>query len=261
MNLARPSATRKPLWPAPGHPRAVADEPPGNPSFLAMLRAGGLTPGVWLGIAGYVLLVAASLLPWYNVSAQLPGLPAPNAFQDMTTIIQFDGLNGLFVHEQLKSALGFGVPSIGFPFAIFFFISAILKIRKIIRSNQHKMRAATLVRSSIAILVPFAVTLAAIYTIPSYLPASAPAQAQILAHAISSQPFGGSQQFDFPDPANPVATTTGTLQWGFGPALYLMIVAAVLMNLGSQLEMRVYRRVTHELEVEAAEERESAPKE
>ena len=78
--------------------------------------------------------------------------------------------------------------------------------------------------------------------------------------AISSQPFGGSQQFEFPDPGNPLATTTGTLQWGFGPALYLMVVAAVLMNLGSKLEMRVYRRVTHELELEAADERESASK-
>ena len=239
---------------------AVAEETSGDPSFKSLLVAAGMTPGVWLGIGGYVLLVVASLLPWYNVSANIPNVPPYD--QGMTTLIQFDGVNGLYVDQNLKAAVGFGVPAVGFPVGILFLISAVFKIRKIIRSNEHKMRAATLTRSSIAILVPLAVTLAAIYSIPSFLPSSAPVQAQALAHAISDQPFGGSAPFSFPHPtlADPSATSVGTLQWGFGPALLLMVIAAVLMNVGSQLEMRVYREATHQLELQAAAEREAALK-
>jgi hypothetical protein len=232
----------------------VADEGSDTATVGAVLKAAGMTPGVWLGLSGYVLLVVASLLPWYNISAQIPGV-----YDGVTTIIQFDGINGLFVHPDLKAAVGFGVPSVGFPIAIFFILSAVLKIRKIIRSNEHKMRAATLVRSSIAILVPFVVTLAAILAIPSAIPSSAPAQAQSLAHAVAAQPFGGSAAFDFPNATDPTTQNHGNLYWGFGPALFLMIVSAVLMNLGSQLEMRSYRKAMHELEMEGAETREQSP--
>ena len=230
----------------------MVEDGTGDPSFRAVLQAAGMTPGVWMGIGGYVLFVVASFLPWYFVSAQIPGVPP---YENPTVIIQFDGLNGLFVHQDLRTALGFGVPAVGFPIAIFFMISGILKIRKIIRSNQHKMRAATLTRSSFAILIPFGLTLVAIYTIPMFVPDTAPNQAQFLAQAIAERPFGGAQQFNFPDPANPAATRTGTLQWGFGPALFLMLAAAFIMNFGSQLEMRIYRRITKELELQAQAER------
>jgi hypothetical protein len=236
--------------------RAVADAGSDKASVKAVLQAAGMTPGVWLGLGGYVLLVIASLLPWYNISAQIQGV---SGFETMTTIVQFDGINGLYVHPNLKSAVGFGVPTVGFPIAIFFILSAILKIRKIIRSNEHKMRAATLVRSSIAILVPFAVTLVALMAIPAALPSSSPPEAQALAHAIAAQPFGGTQPFTFPNLVDPTVTNSGTLQWGFGPALYLMVVSAVLMNVGSQMEMRSYRKAMLQVELEGAERREQSP--
>jgi hypothetical protein len=237
---------------APRASRPVAERDASDPTFRAVLQAAGMTPGVWLGIGGYVLFVLASFLPWYSVSGQIPGVPP---YDQRTTIIQFDGLNGLYVHDDLKAALGFGVPAVGFPIAVFFVLGAIMKIRKIIRSNEHKMRAATLTRSSIAILLPFALTMVAIFALPAIIPSAAPAQAQDLARAIAAQPFGGSAQFSFPNPLIPGASNTGTLWWGFGPALWLMVVAAFTMNLGSQLEMRVYRRVIRELEARAEMER------
>jgi hypothetical protein len=103
-----------------------------------------------------------------------------------------------------------------------------------------------------------AVTLSIIFTLPNFIPASSPAQAHQLAEAIAANPFGGSSSFTFQDPVIPGRTHTGTLSWGFGPALFLMVVAAVMMNLGSQLEMRVYRQAIRELEAQAARERERA---
>ncbi len=235
--------------------RRVGGEPSGDLSARQWLQAAGMTPGVWVGIAGYALMVAASLLPWYNVSARVPGIEPyvhTHDFDNMTTIIQFDGINGLFVHPLLKEALGLGVPAVGFPFAVLFLISALLKIRKIVRSNQHKLRAATLTRSSFLILIPLAVTLIAIMTLPNYVPASAPVEAQNLAHAVAAQPFGGSSDFSFQVPL--AGTQQGTLEWGFGPAIYVMIAAALLMNVGSQLEMRLYRRFTKEFSVKQAED-------
>jgi hypothetical protein len=232
--------------------RRVGGEPSDQISARQWLKAAGMTPGVWVGIAGYILMVAASLLPWYNVSARVPSV---QGFADMTSIIQFDGVNGLYVHPLLKEGLGLGVPAIGFPFAILFLFSALMKIRKIIRSNQHKMRAATLTRSSFLILIPLIITLAAIMTLPNFVPSSAPVEAQNLAHAVAAQPFGGSSHFTFDAPQT--GLEGGDLQWGFGPAIYVMIAAALLMNVGSQLEMRVYRRLTKEVAVEAAENRQA----
>ncbi len=230
---------------------AVAPADPEAPRARHLLAAAGMTPGVWLGIVGFALIVAASLLPWYTISAQVPP-----AYPQMTTIIQFDGISGLYVHPDLRTGLGLGVPSVGFPIAVIFVISALFKIRKIIRSSTRKMRAATLARSSIMIAIPLVATFIAISMLPSFLPASAPTQAHALARAVSAQPLGGSTSFEFPGVGTPLQ---GTLQWGFGPALWVMIGAAVLMNLASKLEMRAYRKAAHALEMEQAERLETAP--
>lgn len=226
--------------------RPVSPDATGQRPVRGFLFAIPATPGVWMGIVGLALFVVASALPWYVISAKFPFAGYP----DYTTIIQFDGISGLYVDPELKSNLGLSPPSVAFPVAIVFAVTAFFKIRKLIRTTQHKMRAGTLFRSSLTILIPLTITLAAITQIPSIIPADAPQQVKDLGHSIAAQPFGGEDNFTF-EPA-PGFPQSGQLRWGFGPALWVMILAAVVMNLGSRLEMRAYRKAARQLVIEQA---------
>ena len=67
---------------------------------------------------------------------------------------------------------------------------------------------------------------------------------------IGAQPFGGTQSFAFSVKVTELAppiTVPGALFWGFGPALWVMIGAAVLLNLGSRLEMYAFKKKHQEM--------------
>jgi hypothetical protein len=175
-------------------------------------------------------------LPWYTITALFPSA----GYDAWTVIIQFDGLNGLYVDPQVKSRIGLGVSPIGFPIVILFVISAFRKIRKLIRSTTHKARSASLLRGSLNILIPVGITLGIITQFASFIPDDAPPEIKALGQAIASQPFGGQQEFTLRDELG--LEHSGSLGWGFGPALWVMVAAAVIMNVGSQWEKRAARK-------------------
>lgn len=218
----------EPTAPEPNQ-AAFADRP-----LRQILKAIARSPGVLLGSAGYLLFLIATFLPWYFVSVLAPGTP----FGSETTVLQFDGINGLYVHPNLQAVLGFSAPSVGFPVGLVFLFSVPFKIRKLMRSSTKKLRAATLFRSSLLTIVPAIATIALIVLLPSFIPAGAPTVVHQMAGQISSHPVAGSAPIVFPAGV-PVAAQ---MHWGFGSALFLMIVASVLMNLGSQFERRAHRR-------------------
>lgn len=217
-------------------PAAVDDGPVKRPLF-----AMPASPGLWLGIGGMVMFLVAAFLPWYTISAKFPSA----GFNDWTVIIQFDGLNGLFVHGDLKTRLGLGVPAVGFPLIILFVVSFFFKIRKLVRSTSHKARSASLFRGSINILIPVILTIIVISQFALFIPGDAPPEIKDLGQAIAGQPFGGERNFTLTDDVG--LQHQGSLRWGFGPALWVMIAAAALMNLGSQLEKRIARKALKEL--------------
>jgi hypothetical protein len=220
-------------------PQAAADDGPVKRPLFAMPAS----PGLWFGIIGMAMFLLSALLPWYTISAKYPSVPE---FREWTVIIQFDGINGLFVHPQLKEKLGLGVPSVGFPLIIFFAISFYFKLRKLIRSTSHKARSASLFRGSINILIPVILTIVIISQFALFIPGDAPPEAKDLGQAIAGQPFGGERNFTFTDSLG--FQHQGSLRWGFGPALWIMVAAAVLMNVGSQMEKRVARKALRELQ-------------
>lgn len=187
---------------------------------------------MWLGFAGLALIIIASALPWYTVSARFPTA----GYNEFTPVVQFDGLNGLFVHPELKANLGLAPPAVGFPVAVLFIISAALKVRKILRSATTKMRSGTLVRGSLLVLIPFVATVIVVSQATLFVPADAPTQARDVAQTISSQPLGGTSQVTLEAPTS--ALHQGELRWGFGPAVYLMVASVVILNLSSRLEIR-----------------------
>ena len=220
--------------PAPEAQEAgVADRP-----IRAILKAIAASPGVWLGIGGYALALFATFLPWYFVAVRAEG----TQFDPLTTVLQFDGLNGLFVHPELKPVLGVSAPSVGFPIGLLFLITIPFKVRKLLRSSAKKMRAVTLLRSSIYTVVPAIATIALIVLLPSFIPADAPLIAHEMAGDIASQPLGGGSPIVFQRDLPVRVAVPAEMHWGFGPALFLMLVAAVLMNLGSRLERRSQSR-------------------
>jgi len=230
---------------SPSRAPATGDEPPagaeGGPPWYRLLFSIPPTPGMWLGLAGLVLIVLASALPWYTVSARFETAGYP----DMTPILQFDGINGLFVHPDLKANLGLTPPAVGFPVALLFVVSSFLKVRKLVRSASHKMRAGTLVRGSLVVLLPLAATVLAVGLGALLVPADAPTEVHDLVGTVSGQPLGGAAQFTLDTPSAPAQP--GSLEWGFGPALWVMAAAALIMNVGSRMEVHSARRAQRAL--------------
>lgn len=248
------------VWSARGRPRArgpnhfhgaggfrrVAGE--GDLPWYAQVFAIPPTPGFWVGMGGLVLVAVGSALPWYSVQGRFPGAGYP----ELTTIVGFDGLNGLFVHPQLEANLGLSPPPVGFPVTALFILSAFLKFRKLVRSTTHRMRGATMVRGSLMVVVPILVTLVVVTQVPLFVPADAPPVARAMADQVSGQPFGGSANLTLETPSS--GLQPGDLSWGFGPAVWVMAVAVVLMNVGSRLDERFARKAFERLEAEQRRE-------
>jgi hypothetical protein len=223
------------------------------PPWYASIFAIPPTPGLLLGIVGLVLVAVGSALPWYSVEGRFPGAGYP----EFSTIVGFDGLNGLFVHPQLEQNLGLAPPSIGFPVVLVFAFSAFLKVRKLIRTTTHRMRGSTMVRGSLIVLVPVIATLVVVTQVPLFIPADAPAEARAMGQHVSAQPLGGAATVTLQTPTS--GPQEGQLRWGFGPAVWVMLAAVVVMNVGSRLDVRAARRALGQLQQQQQQAGEEPP--
>lgn len=186
--------------------------------------------GTFVGIAGMVLFLYASTLPWYSIAGRLPSL----GFPDWTPLIGFDGITGLSVHPELQNRIGLAVPSIAFPLILIFLISFYFRLRGLMRAPSHRVRSKSFLRGTLWVIVPIAITLALLMMLPSLVPASAPTQAHDLAQQIAANPSGGESDFQVTDPLG--TTHNGQVRWGFGPGVTFLLAAAALMAAGAVLD-------------------------
>jgi len=199
--------------------------------------------GTWIGVVAMFTFLVATALPWYRVSAEV------QPYIERTTIIEFDGIRGLTVDPRLNAVFDFALPSVLFPVTLIVAIALVFRLRGLFKAPSPGKRAWTFVRATIGILLPIGVAVFIISQVPNYVPPDAPGEIQQLARAVGSQPFGGREEMHV-NVTTAGAPFTGEadvlLEWGFGPALYVMIGAVGLYIVAAAIEMGASRRPKEE---------------
>ncbi len=196
--------------------------------------------GTWIGVTAMFTFLFATALPWYAVVAEV------DPYVARTTIIEFDGLRGLTVDPRLADLFDFSMPSFLLPVTLIVAIALIFRLRSLFKAPTAAKRAWTFVRGTIGILLPVGVAVFIISQVPSFVPPDAPGEIHQLGVAIGSQPFGGQEtlEVNITSPQSQYqGEATAILEWGFGPALYVMIGAVVLYVVAAAIEMGASRRL------------------
>ena len=222
--------------PPPPEPEWQPEEAPPDPERKGYFKTPP-TLGTFLGIGGMVLFLLAASLPWYNVSGLFPAA----GYSEWTTLIQFDGVRGLYVLPELRERLGFQMPSFFFPFVLLLVFTFLLRLRRLRNAKTPAERGKSFLKGTIGIVLPIAVAVLVISQIPNFIPPDADPEVSRLGQEIGTHPFGGEAQFTFPGPINGTAVT-GDLRWGFGPALTVMAAAAGLLVFAAIIEYGAGRR-------------------
>lgn len=215
----------------------------GSPGFARRFTARP-NLGTWLGVVAMFTFLVATALPWYSVVATV------DPFLERTTIIEFDGLRGLTVDQRLRDVFDFSMPSFLLPITVIVAIALLFRLRSLFKAPTPGKRAWTFVRSTIGILLPLAVALFIISQVPSFVPPDAPDEIQQLAHAVGTQPFGGTDHIHVTISPGQSPIYVGEadvyLEWGFGPAVYVMLGAVALYFIAAAIELGAARRLKEE---------------
>jgi hypothetical protein len=215
----------------------------GSPSFAQRFTARP-NLGTWIGVVAMVTFLVATALPWYSVVATV------DPFLPRTTIIEFDGLRGLTVDQRLREVFDFSMPSFLLPVTLIVAIALVFRLRSLFKAPTPGKRAWSFVRSTIGILLPLGVALFIISQVPSFVPPDAPGELQELADAVGQKPFGGTKELHVTIRPDQSPTYAGEadifLEWGFGPAVYVMIGAVGLYIVAAAIEMGASRRLRQE---------------
>lgn len=215
----------------------------GSPTFARRFTARP-NMGTWIGVLAMFTFLVATALPWYSVVASV------DPFIERTTIIEFDGLRGLTVDQRLKDVFDFSMPSFLLPVTVIVAIALLFRLRSLFKAPTPGKRAWTFVRSTIGILLPLGVAVFIISQVPSFVPPDAPSEIQHLGQAVGSRPFGGTEDIHVTITPGQSPLYVGEadvhLEWGFGPAVYVMLGAVALYFIAASIEMGASRRLKEE---------------
>ncbi len=194
--------------------------------------------GTWIGVLAMFTFLFATALPWYTISAEI------DPYVQRATIIEFDGLRGLYVDERLAEFLDFGLPNVLLPITLIVAVMLVFRLRSLFKAPSPGKRAGSFIRSTVGILLPIGLALFVITQVPNFVPPDAPTEIHQLAASIGSQPLGGSERLEINTSVPPISgQATVSMDWGFGLALYVMIGAVGLYIVAAMIEASASRRM------------------
>ena len=212
-----------------------------GPRFVSMLYIDGANTksiGNILCIVGLIIAIFGLLLPWYSVSVNVSIPNYPNI--GLSDMIKIDGINGV----QVTLPNGDGPIPLGsfvLPFSVLIAISIVFLILATVGIAQSKKLGRKYIGRGIRLLVPFIVAFGILMALGSILPLIAPIGSNTnfdvssTINAVSSAPFGGEKTV----PIQNINVNGGQvdLKWGFGPGLYLLLFAGIILIVAGAIEI------------------------